>query len=416
MAMGVNGPDQVTKPSKKPAIGMVEPDTKATANNIETDKPSTHTEPTPLEGITRREEARRSLLAYGPLPSNTAKRSRADRKKDLRAKKQKTGRDTGYQQAISSEPRSHPALLHLDKKVSEFDLYPEISKEIEEKQVQKDKLIVESEEEEEEKPRNGTDDPPKLRGFPREPTEEEHISALKQVDDTVKLEGIDEGDDIMAAIGWSKENKDHLEIIDEFQNKEAIQANQTGYLKLMEGSGRAGRILWDKFQTLGDVAANKTRKHMTQTSSTDHHRSKAEETTQQPSCGLSRRTNLAFPWTNLYDHQDPSTDENVDVPLSFGMIIPSFKSNGKIGLEADGHRIDNGNFVFPDIQISVNFPPDTICSIIFRAHQYRYTTLKSTPFGDSSRLGICIQAPPSKLNENTQFPSVSDQKPGNVIN
>ncbi|KAH9458520.1 hypothetical protein MJO28_005583 [Puccinia striiformis f. sp. tritici] len=186
MAMGVNGPDQVTKPSKKPAIGMVEPDTKATANNIETDKPSTHTEPTPLEGITRREEARRSLLAYGPLPSNTAKRSRADRKKDLRAKKQKTGRDTGYQQAISSEPRSHPALLHLDKKVSEFDLYPEISKEIEEKQVQKDKLIVESEEEEEEKPRNGTDDPPKLRGFPREPTEEEHISALKQVDDSFR--------------------------------------------------------------------------------------------------------------------------------------------------------------------------------------------------------------------------------------
>ncbi|KNE93101.1 hypothetical protein PSTG_13490 [Puccinia striiformis f. sp. tritici PST-78] len=49
----------------------------------------------------------------------------------------------------------------------------------------------------------------------------------------------------------------------------------------------------------------------------------------------------------------PQKKKRVDLLFSFEIIIPTFKPSGKIGLESEGHRIDNGHLMFPDVQISI---------------------------------------------------------------
>ncbi|KAH9442989.1 hypothetical protein Pst134EB_027339, partial [Puccinia striiformis f. sp. tritici] len=75
-------------------------------------------------------------------------------------------------------------------------------------------------------------------------------------------------------------------------------------------------------------------------------------------------------------------DQDSENPLSFAMVIPAFKTAGRIALEAEGHRVDNGQFVLPHIKEAIVFAPDTICMMIFRAHEYAHGTLHATKVGD----------------------------------
>ncbi|KAH9441513.1 hypothetical protein Pst134EA_032948 [Puccinia striiformis f. sp. tritici] len=56
-------------------------------------------------------------------------------------------------------------------------------------------------------------------------------------------------------------------------------------------------------------------------------------------------------------------------------------------------KVDNGEFVFPDIKQAIQFPSDNICVMIFRAQQHAHGTLPATEFEDSTKLMICIQPP-----------------------
>jgi hypothetical protein len=183
-------------------------------------------------------------------------------------------------------------------------------------------------------------------------------------------------ENISSAIGWSKDTT-QLVILPQYRNEESIQTNQEAYSKLMEGSERAGGILWEIFSRLGNVAAEKTRAEMKKLASD----------------GLG--SNLAFPSNSFYhdNYQLEREGEDSELPLSFAMMIPTFKSTGQIALESEGHRVNNGQFIFPDIKQAITFTPDTICLMIFRAHEYAHGTLNSTEVGDSTRLGLCVQAP-----------------------
>ncbi|KAI7955020.1 hypothetical protein MJO28_005420 [Puccinia striiformis f. sp. tritici] len=199
-------------------------------------------------------------------------------------------------------------------------------------------------------------------------------------------------DVVTSAIGWSQDTT-RLEILHQYRNEQAIKTNQELYDKLVVDSERAGSILWEQFSTLGNVAADKTRKHMKELGSK----------------GLI--SNLKFPSDNLYDNHD-RLGIDLEPPLSFAIVIPTFKSTGKIALESEGYRVDNGQFVFPDIKQAIKFPPDTVSVLIFRAQQYAHGTLKSTQFGDSSRLSICIQ-PPIQLDKPSDISPSGEEKPGN---
>ncbi|KNE93121.1 hypothetical protein PSTG_13510 [Puccinia striiformis f. sp. tritici PST-78] len=180
--------------------------------------------------------------------------------------------------------------------------------------------------------------------------------------------------DVTSAIGWCKDTI-RLEIVHSYRNEVAIEANQHLYTKLMEDSERAGSILWETFSTFANVAADNTRKHM----------KKLAES------GLV--SSLAFPSNSFYNDLHLDEDDDSNPPLSFAMVIPTLKSTGKIGSESEGHRVDNGQFVFPDLKQAIQFPPDTICLMIFRAQEYAHGTLHATEFEDSTRLKLCIQAP-----------------------
>ncbi|KAA1106806.1 hypothetical protein PGTUg99_007566 [Puccinia graminis f. sp. tritici] len=203
------------------------------------------------------------------------------------------------------------------------------------------------------------------------------------------LEALSSGD-IASMIGWSR-NLRRLEILDAYRNEKEIETNKQAYSELMERSERAGLVLWETFFEFGSVAAEKTRKRMEQLNS-------RSSTNNIFAASLNNNSNgstatLGFPTNNFYQDLLPNQGNVSDAPLSFAMMIPTFKSTGKIGLQAEGHRVDHGQFVFPDIKLSIQFAPDTICRIIFRDREYNHGTIPKTEVGDSTRLGVCVRAP-----------------------
>jgi hypothetical protein len=79
------------------------------------------------------------------------------------------------------------------------------------------------------------------------------------------------------------------------------------------------------------------------------------------------------------------------LPKAFEMMLPTFKSTGKIALESQGHRVKNGQIIFPDVKIEIKLPPDTMCRFIFQPQQFAHGIMKLTKVGDSTRLGVCIR-------------------------
>ncbi|KAH9448108.1 hypothetical protein MJO29_011427 [Puccinia striiformis f. sp. tritici] len=357
-----------------------------------------------------------------PKRSKTVSASRKAGKRLCRARKRKKDRANEFETVISDQSRL-VGITISSKKVLQFDLFPEISKEI---AIERENKSKEAKHDHSDKDTQKTAN---LHPVPRAPTEEEQADAAKQVKDwfrpnnrgctrlttqystetvclveLLKFESLDQKqrndldflcaffhscrqfmisptasgtlscDDITSAIGWSKDIT-RLEILDRYRNEKAIETNQDLYSKFMEDSEKAGSILWDTFYTFGNVAADKTRQHM----------KKLAES------GLG--SSLAFPSNEFFNDHQPDEDRESDPPLSFAIVIPTFDSTGKIASESEGHRVDNGEFVFPDIKQAIQFPSDNICVMIFRAQQHAHGTLPATEFEDSTKLMICIQPP-----------------------
>ncbi|OAV87037.1 hypothetical protein PTTG_08271 [Puccinia triticina 1-1 BBBD Race 1] len=129
----------------------------------------------------------------------------------------------------------------------------------------------------------------------------------------VDLPGPPAAADIMAAIGWS-EDSTRLDILPQYRNEDAVRTDPEGYAKLLEDSARAGEVLWDMFTTLGNVAAENTRKAIRKLG------------------GLTGPVStLAFPsqafWNNNTDDKHLNTGEEADAQPALSLDSSFLRSN-----------------------------------------------------------------------------------------
>ncbi|PLW25732.1 hypothetical protein PCANC_25517 [Puccinia coronata f. sp. avenae] len=194
---------------------------------------------------------------------------------------------------------------------------------------------------------------------------------------------------VMWALGWRKGYKE-LEILGRYRNQKAIDNNPRGFAKLMKKSSRVGQILWDTFHCFGNVAVEKNHNYMKKhniPSVADKNFPKTPG--DQSPFGFA--SNLAFSSHGFYNHQHKDRGDATELPLAFALVIPTSKTTGKIATKSEGYDVDNGQFIFRDIQIALNFKPDVIRRIIFRAQEYVHGTLRPTEPTNYTKLGISLQ-------------------------
>ncbi|KAA1115932.1 hypothetical protein PGTUg99_023256 [Puccinia graminis f. sp. tritici] len=351
--------------------------------------------------------------------------------------RRKIKREKDSNENVTNEPP--PSGIHIIRgRVQPIDLFPEITADLI-RRVNKYKALVKAHEE---NPRKNAK-PPKKQIFPRNPTNEENAAALKKVQDTFaqvnygytkiydettnqlvamvhylplktmeqkRLEDLNflclylhrckefisrvasknrTCGGVMWAIGWRK-GYDGLEILGRYRCQKAIDKNPQGYEDLMSDSSRAGEILWDIFHGFGNVAVEKNKAHMDSygiPSIADNNFPK-NPNNKSP---FGFASNLAFSSHGFYNHAHKDKGDLTELPLAFAMIVPTFKKTGKIAFASDGYNVQNGQFIFRDIKVAINFHPDTACLIIFRAQEYVHCTLRPTESKCFTKLGMSLQ-------------------------
>jgi len=334
---------------------------------------------------------------------------------------------------------------HLTKKVRKLDLFPEITKELATEQEERLQHVQECDRENgktKQSPSPFLVDPSTNRPIvPRVPTEMEYAEALRQVQDSFRT--LDHGSvgvynannikiiclvefvriphllpkqrkdldllcdflhgckrfilplatgaapyvDPMSAIGWSPDMT-RLKILDGYRNEEAIAADQEIFNQLMEGAEKAGSAIWNMWDSFTNVAAEKAKEYLKSLGNSSLSASPMSGPTDGGSVA-----SLAFPSHGFHVDEDPDHKLALsELPSAFAMVVPTFKSTGKIALASQGHRVDHGQMIIPDVKIAIEFPPDTICLMLLRDHEYPHGTLKATEFGDSTRLGLSVRA------------------------
>ncbi|WAQ86079.1 hypothetical protein PtA15_6A709 [Puccinia triticina] len=192
---------------------------------------------------------------------------------------------------------------------------------------------------------------------------------------------------VMWAIGWRK-GYEGLEIIGRYRNKKAIEKNPTGYEALMSESSKAGKILWKLFHSFGNVAVEKNKAYM------DCHGIPSIADVNFPKSAEDKSpygfaSNLAYSANGFYNHHHKDTGDATDLPLAFAMILPTAKKTGQIA--PPGYKVENGQFIFRDIKVALNFSPASVCLMIFRAQEYVHGTLKPTESKNCTKTGISLQ-------------------------
>ncbi|KAI7955160.1 hypothetical protein MJO28_005560 [Puccinia striiformis f. sp. tritici] len=299
-------------------------------------------------------------------------------------------------QGIVMKPHS------IDKKFRELDLFPEITKEIAKElareEEERSKRVQDYEEHLRKYPDMQTFPKPTNRPIiPRLPTTDEYDDALRHVADNFRI--IDHGrtiafdakeDRIIYSAQYYKishlerEHRENLDSLCDFlhrckqfisflatRDQDAIEANQGEYTNLMEGSEKAGKAIWSNFRLLTAKAADETKEYF-----------------------QNLTASLAFPSNSFWIDAELDEDTHENLPTGFALVIPTFKSTGKIALKSEGHQVENGQFVLPDYKIAFSFPSYFICGIIFRPQASAHGTMQATEVGDSTRLGVCIQPVP----------------------
>ncbi|PLW08691.1 hypothetical protein PCANC_22518 [Puccinia coronata f. sp. avenae] len=312
---------------------------------------------------------------------------------------------------------------NITKKIKKLDLFPEISKEVATQQEERLKEIQEYEHNSKQHPDETF---PKLENrpiIPRFPTEIEYAEAQRQVEDTFKT--IDHGDvwifdakyadnicgvdfikishlkqnekqplellcdflhgckqfisplaleaspdsDFMSAICWSPDIT-RLEILDEYRNEEAIESKHEAYDQLMEGAEAAGKAIWNMFDSFTNAAAHRTKEYLKNLGASSLADNKLASCSPYSDSPGRATASLAFPSNNFYTNEQVDMRIASRLPDTFAMMIPTFKSTGKIGLQSQGHRVENGQIIFPDVKIAIKPPPDTICRFLFQPHVF----------------------------------------------
>ncbi|PLW46178.1 hypothetical protein PCANC_08785 [Puccinia coronata f. sp. avenae] len=300
-----------------------------------------------------------------------------------------------------------PAFCIIQKKVEPIDLFPAVTQDLKQRILERENLRALYEND----PTNQIE-PTKSKLYPRNPTNEENEIANKTVKDTfypiesgyakiydkrnnqiiAMVEFIEFSNlskqqwndlnylsvflhqckefispvasqsrkcgGVMWALGWRKGYKE-LEILGRYRNQKAIDNNPRGFAKLMKKSSRVGQILWDTFHCFGNVAVEKNHNYMKKhniPSVADNNFPKTPGN--QSPFGFA--SNLAFSSHGFYNHQHKDGGDATELPLAFALVIPTSKTTGKIATKSEGYDVDNGQFIFRDIQIALNFKPDVI--------------------------------------------------------
>ncbi|KAA1079344.1 hypothetical protein PGT21_008663 [Puccinia graminis f. sp. tritici] len=192
---------------------------------------------------------------------------------------------------------------------------------------------------------------------------------------------------IMWALGWRKDY-DGIEILGRYRDKKAIENNPEGFEKVMNRSIRAGEVLWKTFHGFADVAVEKNQKFME-----DFNIPSIADNNFPESPGekypFGFASNLAFSSHGFYNHHHLDSGDSSELPLAFALIIPTSKLTGKI--VNDDYDVTNGQFIFRDLRIALDFKPRTICRMIFRAQEYVHGTLLPTEPTVFTKLGLALQ-------------------------
>jgi hypothetical protein len=194
---------------------------------------------------------------------------------------------------------------------------------------------------------------------------------------------------VMWAIGWRK-GYDGLKILGRYRDQDAIDKNLPGFKNLMDESRQAGEILWNTFYTFGNVAVEKNKTYMDKfniPSVADNNFPK-KEGNKSP---FGFASNLAFSSHGFYNQHHTNNGDLSNLPLAFALIIPTSKTTGTIARRKDGYNVENGHFIFCDIKVALDFKPNCICRMIFRAQEYVHGTLLPTEPSNFTKLGMSLQ-------------------------
>jgi hypothetical protein len=193
----------------------------------------------------------------------------------------------------------------------------------------------------------------------------------------------------MWATGWRK-GYDGLKILGWYRDQEAIDKNIIRFNTLMDGSARAGEVLWNTFHTFGNVAVEKNNTYMSKfniPSIADNNFPK--KAGDKSPFGFA--SNLAFSSHGFYNHHHTDKGDLSDLPLAFALVLLISKITGTIARQEDGYNVENGHFIFCDLKLALEFKPNHICRLIFRAQEYIHGTLLLTEPTDFTKLGLSLQ-------------------------
>ncbi|KAH9455104.1 hypothetical protein Pst134EA_022580 [Puccinia striiformis f. sp. tritici] len=158
----------------------------------------------------------------------------------------------------------------------------------------------------------------------------------------------------------------------------------------MKDSVLAGEVVFKIFYGFGDVAVKKNQVYMNNLlipSFADCNFPKVPG--DKSPFGFA--SNLAFSSHGFYNHHHKDDGDASELPLAFALIIPTSRLTGKIATHHDGYDVVDGQFIFRDIQVALDFQPNTICRMIFRAQEYVHGTLYPTEPSFFTKLRLSLQ-------------------------
>lgn len=100
-------------------------------------------------------------------------------------------------------------------------------------------------------------------------------------------------------------------------------------------------------------------------------------------------SNLAFSSHGFYNHPHLDSGDESDLPLAFALILPTSKITGE--LVKEGYDVTNGQFIFRDLNVALDFKPQNIFRMIFWEQEYVHGTLLLTEPTICTKLGISLQ-------------------------
>ncbi|PLW40508.1 hypothetical protein PCASD_08839 [Puccinia coronata f. sp. avenae] len=169
----------------------------------------------------------------------------------------------------------------------------------------------------------------------------------------------------MWAIGWRK-SMSGLEIVGQYVDTDAIDSNMEEWRQHIQDSERAGKIIWDLFYPIGNVALETNQQFMIEhnlPAFCDGHIPDTDS--DNPRAKNFFSSNLTFTSEGFSNHPHKDSRDNDRLPFAFLMCLPTWKEDGRLAFESKGYNVKEGHFVFPEYQFGITFKPDTMVQMIF---------------------------------------------------